>query len=539
MSFREVVPFSKESLFGWLSNPNTTPEEIEENGRAHYLVDYLTDLQATSIVVEDPYTDRDYLEDYTAFYARCYTNLDRRCRRLHFFRGGWTAETFLSLLTRPDKLREEKLQNDYLGFLVVRPLPQAVIGRCVLKTYDNDERRHFPPNHSYSVNLFGLTLTVEGLAYQEQDKVLAACATVALWSAFHRTGDLFGTEIPSPAKITKDATNPSHSFRFGRPIPQHSLRFEEMCAAIRHNGLEPESINLQKAEDVPLASMLYAYLSMGLPVLMMVEIPNQGGHAITLTGYRLLDEWDSSEECPVRGEFSPDGLPIKSALPPMVGRRIDQFYGHDDQIGPNSRLVVRPTPVNLPQGILTTSHVVLESTWAIEKGGPILYPLAVAIPVYNKVRLTFAEVLRWITPLHTVLEATVPEPEKIEWDVKLVLSNTLKDEIRKDETLNLAIRDSLLRVHHPRFWWRATMRYQDLPFCHLLFDATGMAKSFPLSTVIWPEESFITPVLDALDPSNRATRLYIKTQWYADFLRRTLRTPNDPGALLREKLAQH
>src|SRR5271166_6978671 len=135
-------------------------------------------------------------------------------------------------------------KNDYLGFVVVRPLPQTVIGRSVLRTYDEDngQRRHFPVNpvnQRYRVNLFGLRLHVDGLAYQEQDTVLAACATVSLWSAFHRTGALLGTAIPTPAVITQAATQAVHSVHYGRPILQHGLRVEEMCAAIRHNGLEP------------------------------------------------------------------------------------------------------------------------------------------------------------------------------------------------------------------------------------------------------------------------------------------------------------
>jgi hypothetical protein len=152
---------------------------------------------------------------------------------LHFFRRDLTEEAFLELLRNPG------LQSDYLGF---------VIGRCILRTYDDDggARRQFPVNRRYTVNLFGFNRHIDGLAYQEQDTVLAACATVALWSAFHETGELFGTAIPTPAVITRAATQAIHSVHYGRPIPQHGLRVEEMCAAIRHNGLEPEAIQSAK-----------------------------------------------------------------------------------------------------------------------------------------------------------------------------------------------------------------------------------------------------------------------------------------------------
>ena len=34
---------------------------------------------------------------------------------------------------------------DYLGLVLVRPLPQAVTGRCVLRTYDGDGGVHPQP----------------------------------------------------------------------------------------------------------------------------------------------------------------------------------------------------------------------------------------------------------------------------------------------------------------------------------------------------------------------------------------------------------
>ena len=339
MSLARVVPFSAENLHGALANSNATVDEIAEHGPANYLLEYLRYMRASAIVVEDPYTDADFLDDYAAYYARCYSAFGRRCKRLHFFRRDLTDESFRDLVRTANEDQISGLQHDYLGFIVARPLPQTIIGRCVLKTYDDDDglRRRFPVNRRYAVNLFGLSLYVDGLAYQEQDTVLAACATVALWSAFHRTGDLFGTAIPTPAAITQAATQAVHSVHYGRPIPQHGLRVEEMCAAIRHDGLEPEAINLQRTPNVPLASLLYGYMLMGLPAILIVEIPGRGWHAITLTGYSLLANVYRQQEVP--------GNPT---IAPMVGLRIDKFYGHDDQIGPNAKLVIGDSPTPRP-----------------------------------------------------------------------------------------------------------------------------------------------------------------------------------------------
>jgi hypothetical protein len=300
-----------------------------------------------------------------------------------------------------------------------------------------------------------------------------------------------------------------------------------MCAAIRHNGLEPEAVNLQRTSNVPLVSLLYGYLGMGLPAILIVEIPGRGWHAITLTGYSLLNSRQRAQEVP--------GNP---AIAPMVGLRIDRFYGHDDQIGPNARLVIQDSTA--PRPVQTQSPVRFESSWTDVRGERFLYPIAVIVPIYNKIRLTFLEVQAWITPLHAVFARVLPDAGHIEWDVSLVLSNDYKGEVRRDANLSASVRESLLSTHHPRFWWRATIRYAGLPFCHLLFDATGIARSFPLSTVVWPVEAlaaFMQQVLDDANPSAPAIRQMLKTDRYVHFLRETLERRAEPGQLLFRHLA--
>ena len=79
-------------------------------------------------------------------------------------------------------------------------------------------------------------------------------------------------------------------------------------------------------------SLIYGYLKMGLPVILGVSIDGRGRHAITLTGYSLQKTTALKQE--VAGS--------KNCIP-MIGLRIDEFYAHDDQIGPFSRLRVNPT----------------------------------------------------------------------------------------------------------------------------------------------------------------------------------------------------
>jgi hypothetical protein len=332
-----ILDLEEKSFYSALSNDYCTPSQLEQHKRARYLFGYLTDINARTLVVEYDYTDGDYLDDFAAYYVKCFPHYRRRCKRVHFFSTRISDEQFRKLVlgSIPDDKREE-LTESYLGFVVARPLPEAIIGRTVLKTYPDDGgRRNYKCTRQYSVNLFGLALTVESLPFQEQDTVLAACATVSLWSSFQKTAELFGTPGPRPAAITESA---NQFVRKSRAFPSRGLIVEQICNAVRSVGLEPEVIPVSGA--IPLASLMRAYLQSGLPVILGVQVDGIGLHAMTVAGYSIKGTRHLKEE--VRAPF--DAIP-------MTGLRIDEFLAHDDQIGPFARIRVGAATAKDPHSL--------------------------------------------------------------------------------------------------------------------------------------------------------------------------------------------
>ncbi len=404
-------------------------------------------------------------------------------------------------------LRQEEtfFQDPYLGFVLVRPLPEAVVGRTVLRTYDTKAVSQHPATKLYTINLCRITLSVLTLAFQEQDTVLAACATVALWSCFHKTSDLFGTPIPTPASITRTANQAIH---YGRPIPSSGLQLEEICTAIRVLELEPELIDLRSGGMVPLPSLLYAYLSMGLPVLLVIEVLD-ALHAVTLNGYSISDT-------PTR----PSEMSGYSFIP-LKGRRIQKVYRHDDQIGPFARIELLDN--SDPQRPMR-----LRTSWKDENGDEAeVYPYAVVVPVYNKIRLRFVDVLNWLTPIDSVLSQVFGETTSHEWDVHLILSNTYKARVRDDHRRSASMKERVLSSPHPRFWWRAVLSLDGQEVAEFLFDATGIARSLPLTEVIWLSQEFASKLTQPLmDSSNESVLLeMLGSDGLLTLLRSSLPTP--------------
>src|SRR2546426_772477 len=275
-----VLPFTDDNFFESVRSDFLLRSQAAEHPRARYLCEYLKVIKAQTIVVEHDYTDGAYLDDYAHYYVKSFADYRRRCRRLHFFSRVFSKEELQVRLFGDDP--ERTLQGSYLGFIVARPLPQAIIGRTAIATYPDDGgRRHYPVRLDYDANLFGTPLRINSLAFQEQDKVLAACATTALWSAFQKCADLFGTIAPSPAEITRLAnTTESRS----RALPSRGLTLGQMCRATNSVGLEAEVFRC--TASLPLASLIYAYVSAGVPVVLLVDIETEG-HAITINGFSL------------------------------------------------------------------------------------------------------------------------------------------------------------------------------------------------------------------------------------------------------------
>lgn len=490
----EVRAFSHESLCAALSNPHTSLEILADADKIRYLSDYLLAVQVRTIVIENEYIDGDYLDDFSNYYVKCFKTYERKCRRLHFFSVDLTSEQLSQAITASsDSAEVKKIQSAYLGFVVARPLPDAVIGRTALKTYPADGgRRNYTCTRLYTVNLFGVELSVRSLVFQEQDNVLAACATVALWCSFHKTAELFGTTVLTPAQITTFA---NQVVNHARPIPSHGLSIQQICNAIRHVGLDPEVVLVNKGLPVP--SLVYGHLSHGLPVILIATIEGQGRHAIALNGYSI-------NPAPVHAcEVDP-----KVPCLPMTGLRINEFYGHDDQIGPFSRVIIKPsTTVGT-----ATYPVVFESSWKDKTSGKYLalYPEMIVVPVYRKIRVTFVDVQQWLTRLHALLSILLKGSGRLEWDVRLTTVNEYKKELR-DSTLAEATRSELLLTSLPRYMWCAVLAVDDVILLECLVDATDMMQSAPFLVMLWHNEDLKAAVhTHLLDPSLR------------DVLRRTL-----------------
>jgi len=478
-----AVQFSAEEFFKQLSNKYCIRNVLDQGivNLCDYIAGWGTNV---TMVVEEDYVDRDYLDDYASYYVKCFQPYDRFCRRIHLFKN-FDKERFRryleGVISADQVLKNPK--EDYIGFVVARPLPSAVIGRTVLRppitAITEEEEQKGKPSircvRNYEANLKGMELSIKGLAFQEQDNVLAACATSALWSALQLSTKRYSYRAPNISEITLNATMYQST---SRPIPSGGLTVGQMCQAISAVGLVAEALEIYSREldekakkykwiyKLPFLAASYGYLRAGLPVVLAGKVEGLDYHAITLVGYDITDEEPNVNEMSIFDS---------KADAHLRGSRITSFYAHDDQVAPYCKL-----PVLFD--VMSEFPIQLESRWKIgKKDGDnyrIFTPSMMITPLYHKIRVPFVSTLASATAFESILRFLLGEDFIFEWDIFLSSVNEYKKEISSRQGIPSGLRKRILEQKSPKFFWRLRTFLGDMEICEMLSDATGMELSF-------------------------------------------------------------
>lgn len=262
--------------------------KLGDSSQSKYIFSYLKILKACSCVVEERYIDKDYIIDYSKFYARSFKEIDKFTTRFHFFCEPFSEEVLKNALIKYDGIFFEKLKNSYLGFVVKKPIENSfghpLIGRTILKKYphnvnNNESKDLFHIGDKYNVSLFGIPLEIDSLPFQPQDSAVGACATAACWTALHPLNTLFGVQKYSPFEVTeKSVSFPSLE---DRNFPNDmGLTLLQMKSYFNSINLETEFIDIEKikklknytSNDDVVADSVKAYTGMGLPIIATLNL---------------------------------------------------------------------------------------------------------------------------------------------------------------------------------------------------------------------------------------------------------------------------
>ncbi len=359
----------------------------------------------------------------------------------------------------PDEEVAGLIDDAYIGFMVVKPLPETVIGRTCLRTYVPEGRREYPTTRLYTANLFGLDLEVKTLAFQEQDQTVSACATSCLWSLLQGTSVLFQHKELSPVQITTAASArvPTQT----RSLPSDGLTFIQMADVIRSVGLE--SVAIEVEDEFVFRSTVFAYLYAGIPVAMCIgegdtdEERETNLHAVTVTGFSLGRQITKCNCGDTNCRFL------------LRSSQIDELYSHDDQVGPFAKMVIQQGKTDGKLEFVTPIG---------DEDSVTSRPFLMIIPLYHKIRILFKEIFEAIHEFDHYFRFCAPESfdRDLEWQIVLAEVNELKRSIYWERDFSPINRSDVLRRRLSRYMWRASAYYDQQPFLELLFDATDIEQ---------------------------------------------------------------
>ena len=349
--------------------------------QVQYLQVYLSQIGCKSMIIEEHYIDRVFMRDSEIYYVRSLRSYPNFTKRVHFFDNQFDNVSWKIMLQQAGRGEhseiQDSLQTSYLGFTVIRPLPESPVGRTVLPanfprapkesvSYCGTTRRH-------NVHLAGISLYVDGVPFQSQDQGVSACATTALWSALDSVASREEITVSSPASITESATR--YPLQEGRPFPNEGLTVRQICEATRAAGFSPLVIPGKSIADDAL--QIFGYTRSGFaPVLALVPtIPGESGHAVCCVGLRI-------------GSIKPQtdlAISFREASTSLTG-----LYIHDDRLGPYAYAGL--TQITDPESGQIRTCISIEWPDDVPNESWLLHALVVPVP--QKLRLTISRMRR-------------------------------------------------------------------------------------------------------------------------------------------------
>ncbi len=433
--------------------------------QAIYILDYLDNLGAQTAIIEHNYTDRDYIIDYSKFFSRAHETFDRFTQRIHFFTMCFTQSEFELWILKNNMLCSDsdsvqwisKLNDNYAGFCIIKPLKDEygsiIFGRTLLtppKHQSDIYEGTFYIQKKYTINLFGIPLSINALPFQVQDTAVAACATTALWVANNKLQELYGTPQLSPVEITEIAIN---FMEKSRNFPSQGLTIVEMLNFFRKINLDCDVINInymkslidnneisnliKDKQEVYLKTIvpdaIKAFLCAGNPIIAGIKllkhdrglIEDEDFHSVVICGYHQDDH----------------GV-------------IDTLYVHDDQIGPYS-----PVKCASKDGSFLVWNCKWQDYYDIDK---VELDLLI-IPLYSKIRYSFNR-------MHLVISDLREEYSVFKLDFYLYKLQDYKKYI-----LDIPLKEKIefLKCPLPRFLWVIRSYARDYHLRDTIIDATS------------------------------------------------------------------
>lgn len=278
-SVEELVSFVLDILdFG---DNIDSEEELEHNNSYHILASLLKKFSVLTIAIERKYVDRTYRDSYYMHFSCKHGKYSRFCKRLFLFSGnvfnGEATEQFAELPL-------DKLQKNFIGMVVIRPLKEGKIGRTLISPYYViEEKDIFLRYAKYSATIYGMRLQINAFPFSMQDGETTTCAEITILNLM----DYFSKKYPEyksilPSEIAQIAEKNGYE----RNLPTRGLGYSVITKVFSEVGFSPRLYTMNLFSDISqFKRVMHYYVESGLPVAVGVKVDEKTRHSIVCIGH--------------------------------------------------------------------------------------------------------------------------------------------------------------------------------------------------------------------------------------------------------------
>jgi hypothetical protein len=460
--FSEIVPKSEvtqlvEKVFHQRYNINSYMLATSLGILGDYLKHLSDDL---TVIVEDPYVDKVYRNIYYHYYSSKLENYPRKCIKLAFFINSVKNEDFR------DPSRLKYLQDNFGGFLVLRPTFPFIIGRSVLSPLITRTPSIDICSVSISTTIKGVKLEAIGFPHASQDSEMLTCAETTVWSQMEYFGNRYPENQPVlPDRISKVLS----SISFERLIPSKGLSGNQISFAIKEFGFGVKGYSRSQylTEFEPL---LKTYVESGIPVVALMENNDKSiGHALNVIGREPFTPGDI--------ENLHEMYKLKNDKPVLDFTTMPMRYVFIDDNFPPYQLAYIDAP----------------ATYYSDKKWKECSIKSFVVPLYPKIYLEADEARRMALLMLDTINFNNNDP--IVLKTFLASSRSFKHSIAMNALLDNTAKELLLGTAMPKFIWVAEITNKELlakDLCTgiIVLDATEPRKTGVIACMI--ENSYIT-----------------------------------------------
>jgi hypothetical protein len=387
---------------------------------------------STYVLAETEYVDKVYRDSYYHYYSSKLPNYKRNSIKLSFFNDKIEVTDFWT------EIKHKELQDKYRGFIVLRPTSPFIIGRSVISPLLLKTNNFNVCVSKFHTTAYGVKFTVKGFPHSSQDTETISCAETCLWAIMEYFSNKYSDYQPVlPSKIIRTLNQVSSE----RQIPSKGLNIAQMSFALREYGFGAK-IYSRNQYYTEFDSLLSCYIESGIPVIIAMENRSSGGsigHALLGIGRANIQNAEIDNISPVKT---------------ISGKNIE-LYDYDT-IKKDFIFIDDNQPVYQKASLEKPALHYSDSCW---HNCEITYFIA---PLYPKIYLEAYEAKNFVISFLTVGPIPLINNSEILLRFYLASNRSFKDQIAKNDTIQVDLKGILLEASMPKFIWVAEISSRNL-----------------------------------------------------------------------------